>query len=160
IHDFGEIDGIKYITMPYIQGSNLEAIIRKSGKLPVPRALAIARQVASGLRAAHDAGIVHRDFKPANILIDAEDNALITDFGIARSVASVTVATVGVIGTVEYMAPEQARAQPVDQRADIYAFGLVFGDMLLGRRLTTKGDTGVTELMARMQQAPPRVRTA
>ena len=159
IHDMGEIDGIKYITMPYIQGSNLEATIRKNGKLAAPRALAVGRQIASGLQAAHDVGVVHRDFKPANILIDAEDNALITDFGIARSVSSATVGTVGVVGTVEYMAPEQARGQQVDQRADIYAFGLVLRDALIGHRAAPKSETGVAELMTRMQSAPPRART-
>jgi eukaryotic-like serine/threonine-protein kinase len=159
IHDMGEIDGIKYITMPYIQGSNLEAIIKKTGKLPASRALAIGKQIASGLQAAHEVGVVHRDFKPANILIDAEDHALITDFGIARSVSSATVGTVGVIGTVEYMAPEQARGQQVDQRADIYAFGLVLRDALIGHRAAPKSETGVAELMTRMQNAPPRART-
>jgi tetratricopeptide (TPR) repeat protein len=159
IHDMGEIDGIKYITMPYIQGSNLEATIKKTGKLPASRALAIGRQIASGLQAAHEVGVVHRDFKPANILIDAEDNALITDFGIARSVSSATVGTVGVVGTVEYMAPEQARGHQVDQRADIYAFGLVVRDALIGHRAAPKSETGVAELMTRMLSAPPRART-
>ena len=85
IHDLGEIDGIKYITMPYIQGSDLWTVLKREGRLPVPRALVIARQVASGLEAAHEAGVVHRDLKPANIMLDAEDHACVMDFGIARS---------------------------------------------------------------------------
>ena len=116
--------------------------------------------MASGLAAAHEAGVVHRDLKPANIMIDADDEAMIMDFGIARSTGSsrrvrptcqsATAADVSarrphhgrhVVGTVEYMAPEQARAQPVDQRADIYAFGLILYDMLLGRTRATRAPT-------------------
>src|SRR5262249_39703747 len=80
IHDLGEIDGIKYITMPYVQGANLDSIITRDGRLPISRTMRIAKQVASGLAAAHDAGIVHRDLKPANIMIDSDENALIMDF--------------------------------------------------------------------------------
>ena len=109
IHDLGEIDGITYITMPYVQGSDLATILKREGRLPVERALAIARQVASGLAAAHQAGVVHRDLKPANIMVDAEDNALIMDFGIARSTVGATgvgmTVAGAVVGTVEYMAP-------------------------------------------------------
>ena len=124
IHDLGEIDGIKYITMPYIQGSDLGSVLSKQGKLPVARAVAIAKQVVSGLVAAHEAGVVHRDLKPANIMIDEDDQAVIMDFGIARSVSGGGATVAGaVVGTLEYMAPEQAMAQPVDQRADVYAFG-------------------------------------
>jgi tetratricopeptide (TPR) repeat protein/tRNA A-37 threonylcarbamoyl transferase component Bud32/TolB-like protein len=162
IHDIGEIDGIKYITMPYIHGSDLATILKRQGRLPVPRTLGIARQVALGLIAAHDAGVVHRDLKPANIMVDESDHAVIMDFGIARSTSGATAfaMTVGaqVIGTVEYMSPEQAKAETVDQRADLYAFGLIVRDMLLGGRHA--GTTsGVTELMARMQQPPPALRT-
>src|SRR5437660_2599777 len=85
IHDLGEIDGITYITMPYVQGSDLSTILKAEGRLPVDRALALAKEVASGLAAAHEAGIVHRDLKPANIMVDADGHALIMDFGIARS---------------------------------------------------------------------------
>ncbi len=162
IHDLGEIDGIKYITMPYIQGVDLATLLKRDGKLPVNRALRIARQVASGLAAAHQAGVIHRDLKPANIMIDGEDNAVIMDFGIARSAAGtgpgLTVAG-AVVGTVEYMAPEQAKGEEVDQRADIYAFGLIFYDMLVRRRQATGGESAVAELMSRMQQAPPAPRS-
>jgi serine/threonine protein kinase/Tfp pilus assembly protein PilF len=161
IHDLGEIDGVTYITMPYVQGSDLATILRADGRLPVDRVLVLAKEVASGLAAAHDAGIVHRDLKPANIMVDAEGHALIMDFGIARSTTGsefAMTATGTIVGTVEYMAPEQARGEAVDARADIYSFGLILNDLLLGRR-NTLGTTAVAELMARMQQAPPSVRS-
>jgi tetratricopeptide (TPR) repeat protein len=160
IHDLGEIDGITYITMPYVQGSDLATILRREGRLPVDRVLSIARQVASGLAAAHKAGVVHRDLKPANIMVEADGEALIMDFGIARSstMEGTMTATGAIVGTIEYMAPEQARAGTVDQRADIYAFGLILNDMLVGRR-QTGGATAVAELMSRMQQVLPPVRS-
>ena len=161
IHDLGEIDGIKYITMPYIQGADLSTVLKRDGRLPVARALGIAKQVVSGLVAAHEAGVVHRDLKPANIMLDAEDHACVMDFGIARSTSGATNAMTSagaVIGTVEYMAPEQAKGQSVDQRADVYALGLILRDMLLGPRHHGAG-TAMSDLMARMAQAPPSLRT-
>ena len=162
IHDLGEIDGIKYITMPYIQGADLSTVLKRDGRLPVPRALAIAKQVVSGLVAAHEAGVVHRDLKPANIMLDAEDHACVMDFGIARSTSGgtgVAMTSAGaVVGTVEYMAPEQAKGQAVDQRADVYALGLILRDMLLGPRQHGAG-TAMSDLMSRMAQAPPSLRS-
>ena len=162
IHDLGEIDGIKYITMPYIQGSDLATLLKKDGRVPVSRALSITTQVVSGLVAAHEAGVVHRDLKPANIMLDAEDHACVMDFGIARSTSGATgfAMTVAgaVVGTVEYMAPEQAKGEAVDQRADVYAMGLILRDMLLGLRNHGAG-TAMTELMSRMEKVPPSVRT-
>ncbi len=150
IHDLGEIDSVKYLTMPYLKGADLATVLRESKKLPVSVALRIARQIVSGLQAAHEAGVIHRDLKPANIMIDHEDNAIIMDFGIAQSNASAPAemtpsraATAidgwqthvgAIMGTLSYMAPEQARGEPVDQRADIYALGLILRDMLLGAR--------------------------
>ena len=160
IHDIGEVDGIKFITMPYIKGSDLATML-KSGPLPVARALALARQVVSGLAAAHDAGVVHRDLKPANVMVEDGEWALLMDFGIARSVRGGTTAggTVAgtVVGTIDYMAPEQARGEPVDGRADIYAFGLILYEMLSGRRQLA-GDGAVSDLVARMATAPRPVR--
>src|SRR3989441_4449274 len=123
IHDLGEIDGIKYITMPYVQGQDLATVLRRDGKLPIARALHLARQIASGLEAAHEAGVVHRDLKPPNIMIGADDLALIMDFGISASRDEMVSGTV--VGTLEYMAPEQSTGEVVDARADIYAFGLI-----------------------------------
>ena len=141
--------------------------------------MVLARSVAAGLSEAHKAGVVHRDLKPANIMVDADGEGLVMDFGVARSTsgppaggaagvfpagamraASAAHTMVGsVVGTVEYMAPEQARAEPVDQRADIYAFGLILYDLLLGRIRAEKTASAIAELQGRMQESPPPPRT-
>jgi serine/threonine protein kinase/tetratricopeptide (TPR) repeat protein len=174
IHDLGEINGVKYITMPYIDGEDLATILKREGNLPVRRVLKMARTMASGLAAAHAAGVVHRDLKPANIMIDADGEAMIMDFGIARSTGAYAGSgdvprggmpsiagghtLVGmIVGTVEYMAPEQAKAQPVDHRADIYAFGLILYDMLVGRTRQTRAESALAELTSRTMAAPPSV---
>ncbi len=160
IHDLGEIDGITYITMPYVQGSDLWSVLKREGRLPVDRTLAIMKQVGAGLAAAHKAGVVHRDLKPANIMVDSDDEPLIMDFGIARSTEAGATMTVGgaVIGTIEYMAPEQAKGESVDARADIYAFGLMLNDLLLGRRQGV-ANTPMASLLARMHAPPPSIRS-
>lgn len=160
IHDLGEFGGVKYFTMPFIEGHNLATVVAREGKLPVARALRIARQVAAGLAAAHELGIVHRDLKPENVMLDADDSAVIMDFGLARtSDGHHLTMTGGVVGTLPYMAPEQARGEPVDQRADIYAWGLMLYDMLAGRRRSGKHRDPMSEMFARMQQAPVALRT-
>ena len=183
IHDLGEVDGIKYITMPFIEGSSLARALTSKGRLPVSEALPIARDIASGLAAAHEAGVVHRDLKPENVMLESDGHAVIMDFGISRSAspqpravdkttptpnrtatfdasalgAGLTMAGT-VVGTLDYMAPEQARAEPVDQRADIYSFGMILRDALLGLRRGGSG-TAIAELMARIKEAPPSIRT-
>jgi eukaryotic-like serine/threonine-protein kinase len=182
IHDLGEIEGIKYITMSFVDGIDLATLLKQRGKLPVPTVVGLARAVVSGLVAAHTAGVVHRDLKPANIMIGADGDALIMDFGIARSsgtseaapalaalpahlkadLDASTVArgqTQGIVGTVEYMAPEQASGRDVDQRADIYSFGLILYDSLLGIGRSARAESPIAELRARMKQAPPPVRS-
>ncbi len=185
IHDLGTIDGIKYITMSYVDGADLATLLKREGRLQVPRALTIARQIVSGLVAAHQADIVHRDLKPANIMIDAHGEALIMDFGIARSTGAGAAAGVArgagqtlssarhsstlyagattmdgtVVGTFGYMAPEQAKAQAVDQRADVYSFGLILYDMLAGRYRRDHAPSALDELHARMDQPPPPLRS-
>jgi serine/threonine protein kinase/Flp pilus assembly protein TadD len=182
IHDLGEINGIKYITMPYVDGADLSTILKREGRLPVPKVLRIARAVVSGLVEAHKVGVVHRDLKPANIMIGADDEAMIMDFGIARSTgapvagpmpgantivrnlsraaASHQATLLGaVVGTLEYMAPEQAKGVHVDQRADVYAFGLILYDMLVGQPRAEHAGSAITELQGRMQHAPPPVKS-
>jgi serine/threonine protein kinase/tetratricopeptide (TPR) repeat protein len=146
IHDLGEVEGTKYLTMAYVEGTDLARLLDRNGKLEIAPALGIARQIAAGLAAAHEAGVVHRDLKPANILIQG-DTALITDFGIARSAeGSATDTGSGVVGTLQYMAPEQARGRPVDHRVDIYACGLILYEMLSGQRFIGR-TTGRKRLM-------------
>jgi len=161
IHDLGELDGIKYLTMPFVEGENLADVLKRDGKVPVPRALSIAKQVASGLGAAHEVGVVHRDLKPENVMIASDGGALIMDFGISRSVGGTGTATAlgAVMGTLEYMAPEQAQGEKVDHRADIYSFGLLLYDMLTGRQRIARRDNPMSEMMSRMTQAPPAIRT-
>jgi tetratricopeptide (TPR) repeat protein len=159
IHDLGEVNGLKYITMPFINGQTLAAELAAEGRLPVPRALAIFRQLVAGMEAAHAKGIVHRDLKPANIMLE-DGQVFIMDFGIARSVASSTQLTQAgsVVGTFDYMAPEQATGKPIDQRADIYALGLILQDMLAGRGSRLKTDNPLSDLMQRIQTPPTPVR--
>jgi serine/threonine protein kinase/tetratricopeptide (TPR) repeat protein len=178
IHDMGEIDGIRYITMPYLEGEDLATVLRR-GRVDVAMALRLIRDIAAGLQAAHEAGIVHRDLKPANIMV-VDGRAVIMDFGIARSAdgllpgpaepgtpadlaaAATTAMTAAgtIVGTVRYMAPEQARGQLVDQRADVYALGLIFLDALLGTRPgAAAGENALDELKRRTDAAPPLART-
>jgi tetratricopeptide (TPR) repeat protein/tRNA A-37 threonylcarbamoyl transferase component Bud32 len=179
IHDIGDIGGIKYITMSYVEGTDLATLIKREGTLDVARTLSITRAIVSGLLAAHAAGVVHRDLKPANVMVANDGEAYLMDFGIARSISSAapaaaaqtasgdaipwntTLSSAGatmvgtVLGTVHYMAPEQARGEEVDQRADIYALGLIMYDMLLGRRRQEQATSAIAELEARALQAPP-----
>jgi len=162
IHDLGEIDGLKYITMPYVKGDDLASDLRRDGKMAVPVALRIARQIAAGLEAAHDAGVVHRDLKPANIMITRNQDdvhAQIMDFGISASTQEAMSG--GLIGTLEYMAPEQGAGLAVDARGDIYAFGLIVYEMLTGpRQLNARGAQQRFEAMqARTRDGLPAVRT-
>ena len=162
IHDLGEVGNTLYLTMAYVQGGDLAALLRREGRLPVPRTLALARQIASGLAAAHAAGVVHRDLKPANIMVDAEDHAFLTDFGIARSTSATTLHTMpgSILGTLDYMAPEQARGEPAAEAADVYALGLILYEMLAGGRpRATAGGGGLSDLIARLEQGPPPLRT-
>ena len=160
IHDMGSIDGVKYLTMPFIEGESLAQMLNRRGKLPVTETIAIARQVAQGLTAAHEVGVIHRDLKPENIMIAADGTALIMDFGIARTLAGTGTATAmgSVMGTLEYMSPEQAQGLTLDQRTDLYSFGLILYDMLTGRQRIARHANPMSEMMSRMQQAPPPVR--
>src|SRR5712671_5123593 len=160
IHDLGEIDGIKYITMPYVQGDDLGTVLRRDGKLPVARALRLARQIADGLQAAHEAGVVHRDLKPPNIMVGGGDDeqALIMDFGISASTDDVTAGTI--VGTLEYMSPEQGTGQSIDARSDVYAFGVILYEMLTGPRPDPgTGPERFAAMRRRFEEGLPPLRT-
>jgi tetratricopeptide (TPR) repeat protein len=163
IHDLGEVDGVKYLTMPFVQGEDIATALRRDGKRPVPYALRIARQIAAGLEAAHDAGVVHRDLKPANIMIGVTEDdaqAQIMDFGISVSASEVTSGRV--TGTLEYMAPEQGVGGAVDARADLYAFGLILYELLTGLRPMSAmtGQERIEAMKQRCRDGVPQLRTA
>jgi serine/threonine-protein kinase len=130
IHDLGEAEGIKFISMKYMDGTSLKELIRAAGRLNADRAI----NICLALIAAHKQGVIHRDLKPQNIMLDRAGNAVVMDFGIARAVGTEdTIARGLVVGTPEYISPEQARGRPGDERSDIYALGCVMYEMLTGR---------------------------
>ncbi len=136
IHDLGDVGGVKFISMAYVQGRDLHDVIAECGRLPVERAVHIAKQLASALDAAHTEGVVHRDLKPRNVLVDQADQVFVSDFGLAKSLESVSATamtrTGEVLGTPRYMSPEQAESKQVDHRADIYSFGVMLYEMVTG----------------------------
>jgi eukaryotic-like serine/threonine-protein kinase len=135
IHDLGDVEGIKFISMAYIEGENLHQLLKKEGRLPVDRSIAIARQLCEALEAAHAAGVMHRDLKPQNVLIDREGTAYISDFGLAKSLKAGAdgITHVGqFLGTPGYMSPEQVEGGPVDHRGDLYALGVILYEMVTG----------------------------
>jgi len=139
--DLNQEKGSQYITMEYIRGEDLRRLVRKMGTLSPGQAIHIAKQVCEGLGEAHRLGVVHRDLKPQNIMVDEEGNARIMDFGIARSLAAKGITGAGVmIGTPEYMSPEQVEGKEVDQRSDLYSLGIILYEMVTGR-VPFEGDT-------------------
>src|SRR4030066_1830432 len=133
-HDLGEEGKALFITMEYVRGEDLKSLIRRTRVLATGTALSIARQVAEGLGEAHSLGVVHRDLKPGNIMIEKDGNDKIMDFGVAPSLARPGTTVEGaVIGTPEYMSPEQVDGKTAGQRADIYALGVILFEMVTGR---------------------------
>jgi serine/threonine protein kinase/tetratricopeptide (TPR) repeat protein len=154
MYDLGKEEGSYYITMEYVEGQDLKGMIRQSKQLTIGTAISIAKQVSEGLAEAHKLGVIHRDLKPSNVMIDKDGNARIMDFGIARSVEGKGITGAGVmIGTPEYMPPEQAEAKEVDQRSDIYSFGVILYEMLTGR-VPFEGDTALSIAMKHKGEEP------
>jgi serine/threonine protein kinase/Flp pilus assembly protein TadD len=142
--DLNEEQGMHYITMEYVSGEDLRSMIRMSGQLSVGTAVNIAKQICEGLTEAHKIGIIHRDLKPQNVMIDRSGNAHVMDFGIARSIKGKGITAAGVmIGTPEYMSPEQVEGKDVDQRSDIYSLGVILYEMATGK-VPFEGDTPFT----------------
>ncbi|MGB6340484.1 MAG: protein kinase, partial [Candidatus Aminicenantaceae bacterium] len=134
MYDLGEAEGVFYITMEFVSGEDLKAFIKRAGQLSIGKTVAIVEQVCEGLAEAHKLGVVHRDLKPQNIMIDKSGNAHILDFGIARSLSAEGITDAGVvIGTSEYMSPEQVGGEDVDQRSDLYSLGIILYEMVIGR---------------------------
>ncbi|MFI5091090.1 MAG: protein kinase [Terriglobales bacterium] len=151
IYDLGEADGLKFITMEYIEGQDLRSLLRTQGKFAVPEAVAIAEQILSGLQAAHAEGVIHRDLKPGNIMRDPQGRIVVMDFGLARTVGGEGMTQTGMmVGTMEYMSPEQAMAQPVDARSDLYTVGLIFYELLSGN-VPYKAESALASLLKRTQ---------
>jgi tetratricopeptide (TPR) repeat protein len=154
IHDIAEHDGRWFISMDFIRGESLEQRLDRQRHLPTEQALAITRGLLDGLGAAHQRGVVHRDLKPANVLLDG-DHAYITDFGVARILGATGMTQTGmIIGTPEYLSPEQARGTTIDARSDLYAVGLIFYEMLAGE-LPFSGGTPAEAVMQRILRPPP-----
>jgi tRNA A-37 threonylcarbamoyl transferase component Bud32 len=157
--DRGEHDGRQFIVFEYIDGENLKALIQRRGPAPVPTALELAMQIARGLSFAHQQGLVHRDVKPQNILLNGDGQAKVTDFGIARSldVQHGMTQTGTVLGTSDYIAPEQAQGQRVDEHTDVYSLGVVLYEMLTNE-VPFPGENFVAVAMRHINEEPPPVR--
>ncbi|MEW6446986.1 MAG: PASTA domain-containing protein [Bacillota bacterium] len=156
VFDVGCTDGVHYLVMEYVEGRNLKSLI-KEGRISISSALQIASNICDALEHAHKRGIVHRDVKPHNILVTPEGRAKLTDFGIARAVSSGTVsATKALLGSVQYISPEQARGEPADARSDIYSLGAVLYEMLTGRP-PFSGDNPVAVAIKHIQDNPTPV---
>jgi tetratricopeptide (TPR) repeat protein len=154
IYDLGEADGIKFFTMELISGADLKQMIRREGRIPFARTVTLARGILAGLQEAHEQGVVHRDLKPQNVMVDEAGVPHLMDFGIARAAGSEGLTATGaIIGTPDYMSPEQVRGETVDQRADIFSFGVILYEMLTGH-LPYHGDTPVSKIMMRLTHKP------
>lgn len=162
IYEVAQQDRYLFIAMEYVEGRSLETIIKQEGALPLPRVVALLRQVAAALDYAHERRFVHRDIKPANIMVTPDERVIITDFGIAKAMegsgATARITQAGsVLGTIEYMAPEQIQGQPPDYRADLYSLGMVAYEMLTGR-IPFDSPTTASLLYAQVNLLPPDVR--
>jgi serine/threonine protein kinase/tetratricopeptide (TPR) repeat protein len=152
IYDLGEGDGVQFITMEYIEGRDLRSLIHERKKFPPQEAVQILEQVCLALDAAHSVGIIHRDLKPQNIMIDDTGRVLVMDFGLARTLEGDGMTQTGaLVGTMEYMSPEQALAQELDQRSDLFSAGLILFEMLTGQ-VPFKADSAIASLLKRTRE--------
>jgi eukaryotic-like serine/threonine-protein kinase len=152
IYDLSEADGMKFITMEYVEGEDLRGLMQKKGKLAPEEAVEIMQQTCRALEAAHSAGIIHRDLKPQNIMRDKTGRVLVMDFGLARTLEGDGMTQTGaLVGTMDYMSPEQALGKDLDQRSDVFALGLIFYELLTGK-MPYKADSVVASLLKRTQE--------
>ena len=153
IYDWGQIDHVYYIVMEYVEGETLKERIRRVGRLPAGEAVAIVVELLSAVQFAHANNVVHRDIKSQNILIDRHGKVKVTDFGIARAGDSSMTEAGSILGTAQYLAPEQAKGERVDERSDLYSVGVVLYEMLTGS-VPFKGDSAVTVAMKHVNELP------
>jgi serine/threonine-protein kinase len=153
VYDRGEWDGTYYIAMEYLEGRSLKQLIIDTGPLAPLVAIEIAEQILKAARFAHRRGVIHRDIKPHNVIIDEEERAKVTDFGIARAGASDMTETGSIMGTAQYLSPEQAQGHAVSARSDLYAIGIVLYEMLAGR-VPFDGESAVTIALKQVSEAP------
>lgn len=153
VYEFNRIGGIAYTSMEFVEGETLRSVLNRFGGLPPRKAFDLLLQICSGLAEAHAQGIVHRDLKPENVMIDAQGNVKIMDFGIARSMETMTRLTGSMVGTPAYMAPEQVAGKPVDYRTDIYALGLIMYEVFTGAPAFQAENT-VAVALKQMREAP------
>jgi len=152
IYDLGEAEGIKFITMEYIEGEDLRTLIHQRAKLPAEEAAEIVAQICRALDAAHSVGVIHRDLKPQNVMRDQNGRVVVMDFGLARTMESGGMTLSGaLVGTMEYMSPEQALSKPLDQRSDIFSLGLIFYELLTGQT-PFRADSALASLILRTQE--------
>ena len=151
VFDIGEVDGAQFLSMEFIDGDDLSSLLRRIGRLPPDKALEIARQLCAGLHAVHQAGILHRDFKPANVMIDGRGKARLTDFGIAGLESELKEGAIA--GTPAYMSPEQITGKELTTKSDIYSLGLVLYEIFTGKQAFA-GDT-INELLRKHKTSPP-----
>jgi Protein kinase domain len=154
VYEFNRVAGIAYTSMEFVEGESLRSVLNRFGGLPQRKATDLALQICSGLKEAHAQGIVHRDLKPENVMIDAQGNVKIMDFGIARSMEAGTRLTGSMVGTPAYMAPEQVAGKPVDYRTDIYSLGLMLYEMFTGAPAFS-ADNSIAVALKQMREEPP-----
>lgn len=158
VYDVGQDGDIHYIVMEYVQGHDLKKLINREAPLPIAQAVTITEAVARGLEAAHRFGLVHRDIKPQNIMVEPDGHVRITDFGIAKSQLSTALTETGItFGTADYISPEQAQGKPATPRSDIYSLGITLYEMLTGR-LPFTGESTVSVAMQHVSAQPPLLR--
>ncbi|HVP54798.1 MAG TPA: tetratricopeptide repeat protein [Candidatus Eisenbacteria bacterium] len=152
IYDLNEAEGVKFITMEFVEGEDLRTILTREGKVPPKESINILRQACAGLQAAHHEGVIHRDLKPSNIMRDASGRVVIMDFGLAKTVHSEGMTQTGMmIGTMEYMSPEQAMGSELDARSDIFTMGLIFYELLTGN-IPFRAESAIASLVKRTQE--------
>jgi eukaryotic-like serine/threonine-protein kinase len=152
IYDLGEADGIRFISMEYVDGEDLRTLLRRQGKFAPKEAIAVVEQVCRALDSAHSEGVIHRDLKPQNIMRDKHGRIVVMDFGLARSLGDTGMTQTGaIVGTLEYMSPEQALGSTLDQRSDIFSVGLIFYELLTGKA-PYEADTAIASLMKRTRE--------